>query len=97
MGIDELDAVIGQEFFVKGPVDRYGDVVCGSVFDLLTIDVDVHQPVAPIDVLDRPWRDQHLFAGPPVLGIDDEVTNAPIGSSIRKFSTWPISPSLAWM
>src|ERR1700722_1948012 len=36
-GCDELDAVIGQELFVVGPVDRDGRIVCRAILDLLTV------------------------------------------------------------
>jgi len=50
-----------------------------AVFDPLTIDIEVYQPIRPIDLSCRPGRDQDLLPGPPVLRIDDKVTDAPIG------------------
>jgi hypothetical protein len=76
---DKLDAVTGQEFFVIGMIDGYRWIVCRAVLDPLTIDVEVHQLVRPVDLSGRPRRDQDLLAGPPVPRIDDEVMDAPIG------------------
>jgi len=33
------------------PIDRYQFVILRAAFDLLTIDIQVHQPVRPIDVM----------------------------------------------
>ena len=60
-------------------IDRYRCIACGAVFDLLPSDVEVHQVIRPINLLCRSWRNQNLFAGPPVLRIDEEVLDAPIG------------------
>ena len=54
-------------------------MVCWAAFDPLTIDIEVYQPIRPIDLSRRPGRDQDLLPGPPVLRIDDKVTDAPIG------------------
>ena len=68
-----------MEIFLIGPIDRGGCVVCRAVFDPLTIDIEVDQVIRPIDLLCRPWRDQDLLSGPPVLRIDDEILDTPIG------------------
>ena len=62
-----------------GLIDRRGCIVCGAVLDPLAIDIEVDQFIRPIDLSCRPWRDQDLLPGPPVLRIDDEIMDAPIG------------------
>ena len=49
-----------------------------AVVDPLTIDIEVHHVIHPIDRSNPPWRDQDFLPGPPVLCIDDEVMDAPI-------------------
>src|SRR5271169_5098939 len=68
-----------METFLIGSIDRCGGIVCRALFDLLTIDIEVHQFIRPIDLSCQPWRDQDLLPGPPVLRVDDEVMDAPIG------------------
>src|SRR6185437_1408744 len=72
-------AVIVVKLVLIGRIDRSRGVICRAVLDLLTIDIEVHQLIRPIDFSYRPWRDQNLLPGPPVLRIDDEVMDAPIG------------------
>ena len=57
---------------------RRPSIVFRVVLDTLTIDIELHDVIQPIDLSCRPWRDQDLLSGPPVLRGDDKVTNAPI-------------------
>jgi hypothetical protein len=68
-----------METFLIGPIDRFGGIVCRAVFDPLTIDIEVHQFIRPIDLSCQPRRDQDLLPGPPVLRVNYEVMDAPIG------------------
>src|SRR5208282_2289003 len=77
--LDGAVAIVVMEVLLISPIDRCGCIVCGAVFDPLTIDIEIDQAIRPIDLSRRPWRDQDLLPGPPVLGIDDEVMDAPIG------------------
>ena len=53
-------------------------IVFRTVLDLLTINVEVHSSIRPLNRLYRQRRDQYFGPGPPVLGFDDEVADAPI-------------------
>jgi len=75
---DPPDTVICKERFVIGLVDRRSCIISWAVFDPLTIDIEVHQFIRPIDLSCRPRRDQDLLPSPPVLRIDDKVMDAPI-------------------
>jgi hypothetical protein len=66
------------EVFFIGPIDRCRIVVRGTVFDLLTINIEIYEAIRPVDLLYRTGRNQDLFPWPPVLRIDDKVTDAPI-------------------
>src|SRR5476651_839762 len=72
-------AVVAVELPLVGSIDRCRRIVYWAVFDFLTVDVEIHQLVPPIDCLCRPWRDQHFLPGPPVLRVDQQVVDAPIG------------------
>src|SRR5271165_6775687 len=41
-------------------------------------DVELDVAVEPIDPLDGERRDQHTLSKPPIAGVDDEITNAPV-------------------
>src|SRR6185312_17174687 len=62
-----------------GPIDRRRRIIWRTVFDPLTIAIKVHQLIRPVDLSCRPWRDQDLLPRPPILRIDDEIMDAPIG------------------
>src|SRR5207342_2525341 len=64
------DAVIFKECFIIG---RW------PVFDLLTIDIEVNHPVRPIDLSHRARRNQDPLSGPPILGIDGDAADGPVG------------------
>ncbi len=89
--------IVVLEMLLIGLIERCGCIVCRAVFDPLTIDIEVHQFIRPIDLSCRPWRDQDLFPGPPILRIDDEVFDAPISILHEKVRdvTDPASP--AWI
>src|SRR5471030_3216668 len=72
-------AVVAVELPLVGSVDRCRRIVYWAVFDFLAADVEVDQLVLPIDCLCRPRRDQHLLPRPPVLRVDQQVVDAPIG------------------
>src|SRR5579872_14858 len=78
--------IIVMEMLLVGPINHRGRVVSWAVFDRLTIDIEVHEFILPINLSCRPWRDQNLLPGPPVLRIDDEVMDAPIGILHEKVS-----------
>src|SRR6185312_10216569 len=67
------------ELLFRRSVDRDARVIARAVFDLLTVDIDVDQPARPIDLSHRIRRDQHPLSGPPVPGVDFDVTDAPVG------------------
>ena len=45
-------ATVAMETRLVGPIDHRGLIVGGAVLDPLTIDVEVHQPVGSIELLD---------------------------------------------
>ncbi len=51
---DPFNAVVGKEAFVIQSVDRDRLVIFRAVLDLLTIDVEPHRPVRPVDFLNQP-------------------------------------------
>src|ERR1700730_19408071 len=67
---DSPDAVICRECFIIG---------WWTVFDLLAIDIEVNQPVRPIDLSYRAGRDQDPLSRPPVPGIDGNAPDVPVG------------------
>ena len=72
-------AIVVLEMLVIGAIDDRGWVVSRAVFDFLTIDVEIHQSLSPIDLARRPRRDQHLPSEPPVFRINGKIADAPIG------------------
>ena len=68
-----------MELFLVGPVDHCRGMICRTVLHSLTIDVDVHQVIRPIDFLYQSWGNEHLLPWPPVLRIDHQVVNALVG------------------
>src|SRR6185437_9959676 len=74
---DPSNAVIRQELFLIRSVDRDARVIRRTVFDPLTVDIDVHEPARPIDLSHRIRRDQHPLSGPPIPGVHFDVTDVP--------------------
>src|SRR5271167_215596 len=72
-------AVVVVEPFLIGLIYGRGRIVCRAVFDLLTVDIEVHQSVRPVDLSHRARRDQDFLSGPPVPGIDGDISDAPAG------------------
>ena len=70
--------VVPDHSRLEGAVDRRRGVIGGAVFDGLAVDIKMHQIFGPKDVLRRTWRDQHMFAWPPVLGIDIQKSDGPV-------------------
>src|SRR5690242_19393127 len=71
--------IVAMEMFLVGPIDGLRRIEWWTAFDLLTIDIEVHQSLRPIDRLHGAWRDQDLLPGPPVPSIDSDVPDAPVG------------------
>src|SRR5579884_380767 len=76
---DDLDAVKCKGCLIIGPIDRGGRIVWRTVLDLLAVDMEMDQPVRPIDLSYRARRDQDFLSRPPVPGIDGDETDAPAG------------------
>src|SRR5664279_2539028 len=68
-----------MEVLLVDPIERCRSIIDRTVFHRLAIDVDFDQPVRPIEFLYRSWRNENLLPWPPVLRIDDQVMNAPVG------------------
>ena len=71
-------------------------MVCGTLLDGFLGQLHEHRGVLVTDPVNFADRNQHLVAGEPVPGFDDELTDGPTLSSIIKSQTWPMIPSLAW-
>jgi hypothetical protein len=71
--------IVCAVLFLTGSIHCHGRFQHGTVFDLLAIDIELHQPVRPIDLSYRARRDQDPRSGPPVPGIDGDAADVPAG------------------
>ena len=60
-------------------VHRNGRVIGGAVHDRLTVNIQIDQVFCPLNVFSGTWRDQDMFAGPPVLCIHRQEMDRPVG------------------